>query len=175
MTLRVCLTGAESTGKSTLGRKLALALNGKFLPEFGRHWAETLGTDFRRDQLIAIAHGHLAERKRLEAGHPHLIIEDTDIVTTCAWDAMLHGVVHPELASIPATADLYLLFAPDVPWIADGTRAFGGAMRPKFARMLRDELSNRGITPVTIAGPWPEREQAARDAIAQAMARKDAQ
>jgi nicotinamide riboside kinase len=134
--------------------------------------AETLGTDFRRDQLIAIAHGHLAERKRIEAMAPALIVEDTDIVTTCAWDVMLHGVVHPELAAIPATADLYLLFRPDVPWVPDGTRAFGGALRPKFANALRDELDNRGITPVIVGGDWDAREAQAVAAITAAMAKK---
>ncbi len=165
--IRVCLTGAESTGKTTLAPRLAAAFGGVVVAEYGRTWAETHGATFTRDDLRAIAAGHLAARRAAEAACPSLIVEDTDIVTTAAWAEMLSGAPDPALEAIPATADLYLLFAADTPWIDDGTRRFGGDdHRARFAACLAACFARRGIAPVSVAGDWAERETAATAAIA---------
>ncbi len=168
---RVCLIGVESTGKSTLAPRLAAHFGGVVMTEYGRSWAETLGTDFTIAALRDIADGHLAALAQLEAGKPRLIVEDTDIVMTSAWARMLHGRRDPLLSAIKATADLYLLFNPDTPWIDDGTRQFGGPARTKFHRIIADEFAMRGITPVIIAGDWDQRRAAAEAAIAALLAR----
>ena len=162
---RICLTGVESTGKSTLSKQLAQRFGAALMPEYGRSWAEMLGTDFSTEVLREIAIGHLAARAEIEAANPALIIEDTDIVMTSAWAAMLHGRRDPMLTAIKADADLYLLFSPDTPWVDDGTRQFGGATRARFHSIIADELALRGITPVVIAGDWPQRETAAIAAV----------
>lgn len=161
---RICLTGVESTGKSTLAPRLAAHFGGMVMPEFGRTHAELFGTDFTPDVLLAIARGHRAGLAAIEAMAPRLIIEDTDIVTTAAWVRMLHGG-STLLANIPATAGLYLLFAPDVPFIADGTRQFGGADRQRFQAMIEAEFEERRITPVPIGGDFEARETQAIAAI----------
>jgi NadR type nicotinamide-nucleotide adenylyltransferase len=171
MTYRICLTGVESTGKSTLAPKLAARFDGVVMPEYGRSWAETLGTDFTRQALRDIAIGHLAARAELEAEKPALIIEDTDIIMTSAWSRMLHGRRDPVLTAIPASADLYLLFAPDTPWIDDGTRQFGGERRARFHAIIVQEFALRQITPVIIGGDWASRATAAENAIANFIAK----
>ncbi|MBC7522216.1 MAG: AAA family ATPase [Sandarakinorhabdus sp.] len=163
---RVCLTGAESTGKSTLAPLLAAGFRGVVMPEYGREWAQTHGLNFTRQALRDIAAGHIAARTALEAQHPALIIEDTDIVMTSAWSVMLHGGRDPVLSAIPASAGLYLLFSAETPWIDDGTRQFGGNQRARFAAVIEKELALRGIAPVVIAGDWAERQIAAEAAIA---------
>ncbi len=162
---RVCLTGVESSGKSTLAAGLALRFGGLVMPEYGREWAERHGLDFTPAALRAIAAGHVAARARIEAGNPALIIEDTDIVMTSAWARMLHGARDPALSAIPATADLYLLFSADTLWVDDGTRQFGGPKRQRFDAIIRDELAQRRIIPLPVAGDWPAREAAAAAAI----------
>lgn len=166
---RICLTGVESTGKSTLAPLLAAHFGGAVIPEFGREWAETRGTNFTHEALYAIAIGHLAKRAFIEARRPAVLIEDTDIVMTSAWARMLHGTRDPALTAIPATADLYLLFAADTPWVDDGTRQFGGRERKLFEAIINDELAVRGIVPVVIAGNWEEREMKAIAAIARVV------
>jgi NadR type nicotinamide-nucleotide adenylyltransferase len=167
---RVCLTGVESTGKSSLAPILAHCFGGVVMPEYGRTWAETHGLDFTLEALHAIAAGHLAARAVIEATHPSLIIEDTDIVMTSAWAQMLHGARDPGLTAIPATADLYLLFARDTPWIDDGTRQFGGRERVRFDAIIREELAARGIFPVMVGGDWEARQAAAETAVARLLA-----
>lgn len=177
--IRICLTGVESTGKTWASVPLAQRFGGVVLPEFGREWAETVGHDYGTPQLRAIAAIHAARRARLLAGiaktmGPRLIIEDTDVVMTQAWQMMLHGLRDPVLAAMPADADAYLLFSPDVPWLADGTRAFGGAERARFHAVVQAELALRGITPISIAGPWRQRLGQASAAIAATLASRAA-
>lgn len=167
---RVCLTGVESTGKSTLAPLLAQRFGGVVMAEYGRTWAEAHGLDFTPEALREIAAGHLAARAAIEAQRPSLIIEDTDIVMTSAWAQMLHGARDPLLTAIPGTADLYLLFAPDTPWIDDGTRQFGGGERVRFDAIIRDELAARGIVPVMVDGDWAARQAAAEAAIVRLLA-----
>lgn len=165
MTLRVTLAGVESTGKSTLAPQLAARFAGLVMPEYGRHWAETHGLDFTRASLRSIAIGHLEMRATLETKNPTLIIEDTDIIMTSAWSHMLHGSRDPILSAIPANADLYLLFAPDTPWIDDGTRQFGGDARARFHGIILDEFALRNIVPVAVGGDWAARKAACEAAI----------
>jgi NadR type nicotinamide-nucleotide adenylyltransferase len=165
--IRVCLSGAESTGKSTLAPRLAAQFGGIVVPEYGRLYAERHGTEFTRRDLHRIAAGHIAARQLAEAAKPRLIVEDTDIVLTCAWAEMLFGTPDPELEAIPASADLYLLFSPEVPWVDDGTRLFGSAQRRgRFHALIVDGLARRGISAVPIAGDWDQRRAAAFSAVA---------
>lgn len=164
--IRVCLTGAESTGKSTAAPRLAARFGGVVVPEYGRTWAEANGASFTRADLRAIASGHIAGRLSAESGHPALVIEDTDIVTTAVWSELLFGSPDPTLQAIRATADLYLLYDADTPWIDDGTRRFGEPVkRAAFQHALCREFARRGIVPVTVGGDWDVRFEAAAAAI----------
>jgi NadR type nicotinamide-nucleotide adenylyltransferase len=169
--IRVCLTGAESTGKSTLAPRLAAHFGGVVVEEYGRNYAERHGTDFTAEDLRRIAFGHVTARRVAEAGRPRLIVEDTDIVVTCAWAEMLFGAPDPDLEAIPATADLYLLFSPDMPWVDDGTRMFGSAgRRARFHDLIAAGLARRGIAAVPIGGDREERYDAAVAAVATRIA-----
>ena len=164
--IRVCFHGAESTGKSTLIGKLVAEAGWPAVPEFGREWAETHGTDFTMQDLLAMARGQDAAMRAAAAASPPLLVLDTDPLMTAAWAAMLFGEVPDELFEYEQ-AERYLLFAPDVPWIEDGTRFFGtDRERARFAALCEDVLVRAGVCYVRIGGNWAAREQATRDAIA---------
>jgi NadR type nicotinamide-nucleotide adenylyltransferase len=164
-TLHICLVGVESTGKSRLAERLARRFGAVLMPEYGREYAETIGTDFTPEALRTIARIHAERRQRLAATRPRLLIEDTDVVMTAAWFRMLHGQRDPELSAMPAAADLYLLFAPDTPWVADGTRQFVGRDRLVFQALIEDELAQRGILAEPVMGSWQQRDAQAAAAI----------
>ncbi|WP_353217050.1 AAA family ATPase [Sandarakinorhabdus sp.] len=163
--LHISFLGVESTGKSTLAYGLARLLSGIVMPEYGREYAQNIGTDFTPDALRTIARIHAARLTRLRAAYPLLLIEDTDVVITAAWFRMLHGRRDPTLSAMPARADLHLLFAPDTPWLDDGTRQFNGAARLAFHAIIADELAVRGIDAVMIGGNWQQRRAHAVAAI----------
>ena len=91
MTRHICLHGAESTGKSTLAPRLAARLGGLVVPEYGRLYAETNGTEFGEADLLAIFDGHVAATHAALAQKPEWLISDTDPLMTQAWAIMLHG------------------------------------------------------------------------------------
>lgn len=167
--ISICFHGAESTGKSTLVAKLATELGALAVAEYGRTYCERHGTDLTMADLLAIAAGQAAETERAAATHPPLLLLDTDQLMTGAWAKMLFGQIPDVLFSYPR-ADLYLLFAADVPWRDDGTRMFGSAEpRSRFAVLSEAVLIQAGVTYRVIGGHWQEREAQVRTAIRDAM------
>jgi len=161
----VTLHGIESTGKSTLAEQLARALDTVWVPEYGREYCLEHGTDCTPEDLQAIAAGHYA---RIETAKPlsgPVLISDTDWLMTRAWHRMMIGT---EMAG-PAypLADLYLLLAPDVPWIDDGLRLHAEVeQRRHFHALSQAELAWAGVRWVEIGGDWEARRSAALAAIA---------
>lgn len=160
--IRVCFHGAESTGKSVLAGKLAMERGCPIVPEYGREYCETNGTDLTMANLLAIAEGQDVAMRAACEGNPPLVLLDTDPLMTAAWAQMLFGEIPPALLAY-AKAERYLLFASDVPWIADGTRFFGTAeSRARFAALAEDMLVRAGVPFTRIGGDWVERERAVR-------------
>ena len=163
--IRVCFHGAESTGKSSLARKLAARFGCPLVAEYGRTYAETRGTDFTLADLLAIAREQDRLTREAARGDWPLLLLDTDPLMTAAWAEMLLGEVPDELLAYPK-ADLYLLFPPDVPWVDDGTRFFGTPeLRARFAETAEVMLVRAGVPYRSIGGDWDAREQQAIAAI----------
>ena len=164
--IRVCLHGAESTGKSTLVAKLAARFGCPVVHEYGRTYAETHGIEFTLADLRAIAREQDRLMCEATAQRPPLLLLDTDPLMTAAWAEMLFGTVPDELLAYDK-AEHYLLFSSEVPWVADGTRLFGDAAeRARFAAIAEDMLRRAGVRYTRVAGDWAERERAAVAAIA---------
>ena len=167
--IRVCFHGAESTGKSTLAQTLAARLGCPLVPEYGRFRAETKGTAFTMDDLLEIARQQDRLMRLVCAGGRRLVLLDTDPLMTAAWAHMLFGEIPDELLAYDK-AELYLLFAPDGPWVFDGTRFFGSTEeRAEFARIAEDMLRQAGVRFARVAGDWQQREKQARAAIKAAL------
>ncbi|MFY7836506.1 MAG: AAA family ATPase [Novosphingobium sp.] len=167
--LTVCFHGAESTGKSVMGERLHERFGWPCVPEYGRTYCEEHGTDLSMDDLLAIAAGHAAATEAAAQARPEVLLLDTDPLMTAAWAQMLFGEVPDRLLAYPK-ADFYLLFQPDVPWVADGTRFFGeSAERARFAALSEAILTRAGVRWERVGGSWTEREarivSAVKDAI----------
>lgn len=167
--IRVCFHGAESTGKSTLAAKLAEGWNCPLVAEYGRTYAETVSTEFTREALLTIAAEQDRLAREVALGGAPLVLLDTDPLMTAAWARMLFGETAPELLAYPK-ADLYLLFAPDVPWVYDDTRFFGlHEAREEFSQVAENLLVEAGVNWRRIEGDWAQREAAARAAVEEAL------
>lgn len=156
--LTVCFHGAESTGKSVLAQRLSVQHGWPWVPEYGRAYAEAHGTRFTLDDLLAIARGQEAARQAAAAAGPAVLLLDTDPLMTAVWAQMLFERVPGELLAYPK-ADLYLLFAPDTPWVDDGTRLFGSmSERARFAAAADAVLESSGVRWQRVSGDWQARE-----------------
>ena len=163
--IRVCLHGAESTGKSTLAEALSARFGWPVVPEYGRTYAEEHGIDFTMDDLLAIAREQDRLMREAAKSQPAILLLDTDPLMTAAWAEMLFGSVPAELL-VYAKAELYLLFSPDVAWIGDGTRMFGSdGARARFAGIAEAMLVRAGVPYRPIGGDWAQREREAVAAI----------
>lgn len=174
MTRTVCLHGPESTGKSTLGPRIAQALGGLYVPEFGRTWSEAKGLGFTMTDLIAIAKGHMAETRTALNRRPPWVVLDTDPLMTAVWAEMLFGERDPWFDRFKDTADFYLMFDIDLPWVADGTRMFGTReLRQRFFDLSRAELERRNLPWTLISGTGEARFENAMKAIGEAAEKGD--
>ncbi len=143
MTL-VVLHGAESVGKTNLGRELAVAYGAVFLPEFGRTWCEIFGTDCSVADLIEIGENQQRNIDHALADRD-FVISDTDSLMTAAWAQMMLGETPPSLLAA-RQADLYLHCRADVPFVDDGLRVFGDdAERQRFDALARQVLEEAGV------------------------------
>ena len=165
----ICLHGAESSGKSTLAPLLAAHFGGEVVDEYGREYAEARGTDFTMADLIEIGRMHDAGTRMMLATGAAPLILDTDPLMTAVWAEMLFGRRDPWFDAWHNTADFYLLFDIDLPWVEDGTRMFGTPeARRKFFDLSRAELERRGVRWALVGGTGAARLAHALAAIAQA-------
>jgi len=162
----VCLHGVESTGKSTLAERLARHFDTVAAAEYGRIHCEVHGADCTREDLLLIGR---AQQGLIEASKPwcnRLVITDTDALMTAAWSEMMISEIPDELLEFEK-ADLYLLLEPDVPWIDDGTRMYGGDERTRFHQIAAAILERSGVRFATVGGNWDQRFERSIQLIAQ--------
>lgn len=160
---RVCVTGAECTGKTTLARALAEHFGAPCVPEYARDYAQLVGRPLTADDVEPIAGGQIACE---DAATAPLVILDTDLVSTVVYARHHYGAcpVAIEAAAHERRAGLYLLLDLDVPWQADGVRD-SGAGRARLHREFEEMLRAIGANVVEIRGTREERLAAAIAAI----------
>ncbi len=168
---RVVLTGAESTGKTTLAARLARHYEAPWLPEYLRAFVEAKGAMPERDDVERIARGHLEGEAALLPRARRLLLYDTDLITTCVYSRYYFGTCPAwvQRASYERHADLYLLTADDLPWQPDPGQRDGPGVRAALQQTLQQELDRRGVRYVPIAGTLEARLHAATAAIDQLL------
>jgi NadR type nicotinamide-nucleotide adenylyltransferase len=167
----VCVTGPESTGKTTLARRLAEWLGTEWVPEASRVYAERVRRELLASDVVPIAREHIAlvagGEAMARASGSRAIILDTDLVSTVIYSRHYYGAVPRWVAAQERgrRADLYLLCDVDVPWVPDGIRDRPTDREQMFGRFDRALLRRRRRLMV-IGGDWDSRWAIARSAVA---------
>jgi NadR type nicotinamide-nucleotide adenylyltransferase len=169
---RVCVFGPESTGKSTLARRLAERFRTAWVPEYARTFIEAHGRAPEREDMIAVARGQTASEDALARNARGLLFCDTDPLLTTIWSDVLFGAVPDALRALAKerTYDLYLLTDVDVPWVADPVRYLPEERRSFFDR-CRAALDREARPYALVSGTFEERELAAVRAVEALLAR----
>ncbi|HEX4948941.1 MAG TPA: AAA family ATPase [Blastocatellia bacterium] len=145
---RVCLVGAESTGKTTLAQGLAEHYQTVWVPEYGREYserklAETGGYDFTSEEFTHIAQTQCERENAAARNANRILICDTDAFATSIWHRRYLHERSPAVEAIVAAhrcPDLYLLTDVNTPFEQDGTRD-GEAIREWMHELFMAELT----------------------------------
>lgn len=170
---RIVLTGSECVGKTTLARELAQHFSTVFVPEFGREYVDEKGTFPDASDVEPIARGQIAREDALARLANRVLIQDTDLVSTCVYAEHYYGSCPQWIrqASIERRAHLYLLLDIDVPWTPDPPNRDRGHRREEMQELFRTALRERGIEWIDIRGSWEERRAAAVKTIEERVLR----
>lgn len=146
--------------------RLAQHFDSVCVAEFGRTYCERYGTDLTMADLVMIAHAHDLKTRAAVTSGRHPVIFDTDPLMSAVWADMMFGRRDPWFARWNNTADLYLLFDIDLPWVEDGSRMFGTPVaRQKFFDLSKRELDRRGVAWEMVGGQGSRRYLNALEAI----------
>ena len=143
----IAITGAESTGKSTLSEALARHYNVPFEPEFARDYILELGRPYTFEDVEFIAKKQLERHHALAASTYPLVILDTWLLITKIWFEVVYNKVPAwiEQEIQNSKIDLFLVCDTDLPWIADKVRENGGENREKLQNRYIKEIENYGF------------------------------
>lgn len=167
---RVVVTGAESTGKTTLAAALAAHYDVPWVPEYARAYAAEAAAPLTYADVAPIARGVLAAEAAAEAAGARLLLFDTDLLSTWLYSHHYYGTCPAFVAAALRAADLYVLCADDIPWTPDPGQRDGPAVRAALQPRFRAELERRAWPFVEVSGPPEVRLAAAVQAIDRLLA-----
>jgi HTH-type transcriptional regulator, transcriptional repressor of NAD biosynthesis genes len=127
---RICLVGAESTGKTTLAELLANYYNTIWVPEYGRtyceeKWKNGIITDiWSSDEFVKIAEEQIIREDIAAKSANTVLICDTDAFATSIWHERYIGTLNNEVEMLACFRhyDLYILTGDEIPFVQDGLR-----------------------------------------------------
>ncbi len=163
--------GAPCTGKTTLARRLAAALDTVWMPEYGREYWERHQVHRRLTpgQLVEIARGHIEREDVLIMEAKRFFFVDTNALTTAVFARYYHGGTDPALEAVAASCssryDLVFLCDDDFPYQESWDRS-GPGNRKLMQRMVVEDLARRGIGYTRLRGPTESRVEAIEKALA---------
>ena len=165
-TIKICIYGPESCGKTTLAKDLGQYFGAEWVPEYARKYLEQRHGQLTVDDMLLIAEGQWAlEKKIMKQGHK-MMIADTDPLLTCVWSEFMYDKVDARIVNLATQNNYhcYLLLHPDVPWIEDKVR-YTPLQREPFYDLAKQYLATYGRNYVEISGSWEERLQLAKLAV----------
>lgn len=164
--MRIVLTGAESSAKSTLTRELGERLGLPCALEFARSYLEERGPEYDYEQLREMARLHRDYQREQVPPDAPLGIFDTDLINYKIWAEEVFGQCPPEIAKgiKEETDHLYLLCAPDLPWEPDSLRENPND-RDRLFELHRAEIERLGRRYEIVRGIGNERLKNAEAAM----------
>lgn len=121
----ILITGPESSGKSTLAKRLGMQFDFLVLDEYARDYLEQHGPTYTQETILDIAKSHTQKYEQLIDRNSHeLVLLDSYLLNLKIWSTEKYASCDPFILNkLDAfTPDLVLLCTPDIPWEADALR-----------------------------------------------------
>jgi NadR type nicotinamide-nucleotide adenylyltransferase len=165
---RVCLLGAESTGKSTLAEALARRYRTVWNPEYGRPYTQIgrpSDAPWTSWEFVHIARIHCWYEDFLATLAHRVLFSDTDAYTTAVFHEVYLGTPATGFEELVARRyDLFVVCGLDVPWRHDGIREFEDQRRAMHERYL-EHARDSGSPWLLAEGPLDVRVETAAGAV----------
>lgn len=127
-TKKIAIVGPESSGKSTMVKKLAHHYHGNIVHEYGRTLSEAKKNDLTKDDFMQITEGQqaLIDIAISKGKSPYLFI-DTEAYVTYLFSKIYLDEYTEEILEYGKNQEIdhYIVLAPTVKWVNDGTRILG--------------------------------------------------
>ena len=160
---RVVLYGPESTGKTTLAKKLSAHYNVPWVPEFARDYLQKIWDEEKRicepKDLLPIAMGQMKAENEWIKKSNSLLICDTNLFETMVYSKYYYGGTCDPLLekyALENRYDLYLLTNIDIPWVKDDLRDKPNEREESF-QIFKEELEKNNIPFKTVEGDFEKR------------------
>jgi HTH-type transcriptional regulator, transcriptional repressor of NAD biosynthesis genes len=168
---RVCILGAESTGKSTLAKALAERYDTVWNPEYGRPYTQIgrmANAPWASWEFVHVARIHCWYEDFLAGFAQRVLFTDTDAFTTAVFHEVYLGTPATGFEElVDRTYDLYVVCGLDVAWRHDGIREFEEQRRWMHERYV--ERARTSGRPWILAEGSRERRLEAAAAAVDAM------
>jgi nicotinamide riboside kinase len=163
----ITLLGAESTGKTTLANDLGATLqqaghSTAVVPEALREFCDRLGRTPHRSEQAGIAEEQTRRIRAARLTHD-IVVADTSALMIAVYSDMVFtdtSLYEPALQA-HADADLTLLTALDLPWLADGLQRDGPHVREPVDQRIRAALQRARLPYSVVFGNGARRQHAA--------------
>lgn len=169
--IKVVLFGPESTGKSTLAKKLSDHYDEPWVPEFARDYLQEKWDLSKRvcmpEDIPVIARGQMALENARAKEANRILICDTDLLETKVYsEVYFDGYCDPQLKEAVKhhSYELYLLTYIDIPWEEDDLRDKPDEREQMFEQ-FRTALERNQRNFITLKGSREERFETAVNAI----------
>ncbi|PKO58729.1 MAG: nicotinamide-nucleotide adenylyltransferase [Betaproteobacteria bacterium HGW-Betaproteobacteria-18] len=164
---RICLIGAECSGKTTLAQALAAHFGGLWVPEQLRAFCGQQDRTPRRDEQAAIMRAQFDGEEQvaaqaLQTGCGYVFCDGTPLLTAVYSDYYFSDVSLYDCAhALHARYVLTLLLQPDLPWQPDGLQREGESVRAAVHTRIQHALQAMRVPQIEVAGLGEARLQAA--------------
>jgi len=162
--IKIVITGAESTGKTTLTKQLAEYYKTIWLPEYARSYVEKLDRPYNYNDVIHITEKQIELENVFIQKAKQILFVDTSFIILKIWFEEVYKKTPDWLEDeiIKNKADLYLLCKPDLEWEFDSVRENGGEKRLYLSERYKKELEFHNFNFVEINGLGKKRFENAK-------------
>jgi NadR type nicotinamide-nucleotide adenylyltransferase len=155
----IVITGAESTGKSTLTEQLAIHFGAPFMPEIARTYVEQLNRKYTFNDVEQIAKQQVEFLNNIKKQPVPMVFADTWLIITKIWFEFVFNK-KPEwlVDEIQKTKiDLFLVCDTDLQWVEDPVRENGGENRNILQKLYIKNIVEFGFSYKIVNGNGSDR------------------
>lgn len=173
-TLKVCIIGTESSGKTTLVKYLAKQFNTSWVEEYGRKYCEeNLFNDtslLNYDDYINIAYQHKVLESEAYKNSNKVTFVDSNAFITEFYHRLQHGCKNEVVSAMAHREkyDLIIYMSDEVEWKDDSIRIYKNNRNDtkKFFENMLEEFPNQKESLVFISGKsYEDRFEAAKNEV----------